>query len=686
MKRRVKPTLVTHIGLPQRQEHFNAKVADDPVLTRSIRAETQTCSGQQRTSLPISASPMNIKVTAENERRLTALAVYLIKSKRGYQGYMELCEQLLGLLRVLHQVYHQDENLSPGPLFLAQQQFAFPSSIESIEDLFSDTFLPIFFGIELLKGLFSKICKLTPSLVPAWEVNNCVRRLCPKIFIKAAEKSRNSLNNRPSLPRSEGRPSDFIEGAPMRDVFDAIAYADKRDSRNFSDQPVFYSNQQKVRDLFLEFVRATGSDFLPLYSQQQKDLGFKVREIMKNLAPENYSWFADLLVHQYDQMRKRMDSQPVLPMNQAKLERLEERLTKSSSESRPDIQNSGIVQFIKIADSHKLHRKLVLTLEKKIADVERMVIDGRRINFIENAKKLMHLARLYSILNSLEDEHNIQWIAQKIGECIGGSFTVLRLPWIIAYLQTAQPTSFAEPAWTLLLGHLDAIESSTDLNRKDFIISHLIRTYCPLEKRSIKTVNSEVATFNNDLQVNMAKLSLLEPVDNDFSLDLEQLLIPECQAYMHLLGLLKSFKKFEPGPSPTRQPPTLKPDTQSDQQRFTRKIRPITVESTSPKEEKLAEKAVEEPAPLQQQLRHWYWWQWPDLKDMIDTLVRYAVTETVKAPNLGDEHERIEHLKTVISACLPPLLPEILRSQERSINVAVALSLEKAVEVLKTHQ
>lgn len=685
-KRRVKPTLLTHIGLPTSRGHqatFNSRDSD-PFLNRTIKSE-QSLPGStgriaDRPSIHQKALDIpTVKISAENERRLSSLAMFLVKTRRDGRGFLHLCEVLFAHLKSLHQIYSDDKDIWAGAHFLGQQEIASEEPIVDIQSIYADLHMPVFFGVELFKTMFVKIHKLIPTFVPYLESNNCCKKLCTKTFQKIAEKSRSSMTGRASLPRGpDGRPSEVIE----RDAFDTIAYADKRDSRNFSEQPVLHANQQKVRDLFLEYVRSLGNDVMPASQSASRDMAAKVREIMKNLAWENYGWFVDLLVHQYDQMRRRLDA---IPANQARLERLEERLTKSN-DAKPDLQSSAVVQFMKLADSHKLHRRLVSAIEKRISGLERSIIEGRRAGFSEDVRRLMHLARLWAILNSFEDEHDGNRLLMLIDEAMSNGYALLRIPWIIAYGQSCHSSSVSEVLWTRLNSIAVYMESQTEVTRRDLVLQLLIRSSCP--------VKEDAAVWSPSIpespsQVDLSALQLMEQVDTDPLIDPEHLLLPDCQLYTGLVSTLKAFRKGDTLPSPIRI--TVESNTVPvTEQKYTRKIRPIPVlqeakeqpRPPTPQQAASAETDEEQKERLQKQLRHWYWWQWPDMKELVDNLVRYVVAETALLPNLSNDDERLEHMKKVIGISLPPLLPAILKSHDQSVNLAVALSIEKAYNLL----
>lgn len=673
-RRRVKPTLVTHIGLPPTAASFRPMAAShDPLLTRSLRTavDEPAAHGQPRREAATpaacpSAFPV-LRVLPENERRLNSLAQWLARMRKGVRGFLELCELLFAHLKTLHQIYSVDEaGPSPGSHFLALQACAVEAPVESVEDVFADTFLPVYLGIELLKVLLGRIVRLMPSLVGYLEANSCAKRLCPKVFHKAADKTRSSLGARTSLPRASlpaAPEADAGAAGGLRDAFDTIAYADKRDSRNFSEQPFLHANQQKVRDLFLEYIRSAGADFVP--QQQAKDLVYKVREIMGKLLAENYAWFADLLIFQFDQIRKRMPA----ALSTSRLERLEERLTKSSEAAKPDVYSSGIVQFIRMADSHRLHCRLVASLRHRILELERPLIDGRRAGFGDAVKRLCHLARLLAALDSFEDECD-EGLVGRLEDALAASFAVVRLPWVLAYAHTCSSARVKLDLRHHLLRYMGHLEAQADLGRRDFTLALLIHDHVG----AWGAPDAEPwAPARPD--TGLAGLSLTEPCDLDPSVDQEQL-VTETAVYTTLLGIVRSYRRGEPTPSPAKPAPPAA-EGSPPELKFTRKIRPVTV--GSPQQ---APDARPDGEALQKQLRHWYWWQWPDMKELVDSLVKYAVAEVSRSPRPLTSDERLAALRDVIGQSLPPLLPLLLKGERRAVDLAVALTLERAAESL----
>lgn len=179
----------------------------------------------------------------------------------------------------------------------------------------------------------------------------------------------------------------------------------------------------------------------------------------------------------------------------------------------------------------------------------------------------------------------------------------------------------------------------------------------------------------------LSKLSLLDPIDYDLTIEVEQLLLPDNQTYTHLIGLLKLRTSIEPSLQATPPSPESPPNLYGA--KVTRKIRPVLVPQPAQPEPRQTDFNLDEEAKLQAQLRHWYWWQWRDLKEYVDSLVKYAVTEVLR-PDPTSPKDESERLHDLILASLPPLLPALLRNEPQAVDLAVALTLELATALLNT--
>lgn len=123
---------------------------------------------------PAKAGNPIIRVDPDNEKKIIQSVGYLVKnSGKSFNLHLKLLEILFGLLGTLHQIFPDTDcptsNLL-GTSFIAISDFS--ASVTGLNFLFEDPSLSIFFGMELFKALFRRICKFTPSFLPFLETNN----------------------------------------------------------------------------------------------------------------------------------------------------------------------------------------------------------------------------------------------------------------------------------------------------------------------------------------------------------------------------------------------------------------------------------------------------------------------------------------------------------------------------------
>lgn len=134
-----------------------------------------------------------------------------------------------------------------------------------------------------------------------------------------------------------------------------VAYSNQRDSKNFFRDPTSHSNQQKIRDLFLNLIRHFSTNQLDTsHPNFNRSFGSRVSELMSKVNGENYFWLADLYIKEYEQAAD------------VRLDRLEERMTSRRSLNGSSSTTFSLDQiffmFLQFADSFRLTR----AIEKKI--------------------------------------------------------------------------------------------------------------------------------------------------------------------------------------------------------------------------------------------------------------------------------------------------------------------------------
>lgn len=663
-----------------------------------------------------------LKVSKENELRNLQLTSFLIKaSSKKHETLLRLSQLLFLHLQTLHQIYHQTDDFNIGSRFISSHDEE--GNIETLCEMFESPCMSVVFGIELFKGLFKKICQILPAAVPFLEKNNCLAKCCPKIFLKAdktrASQSRDSFAGRSSMPLKNISSNDATH-----DVFDSIAYADRRDSRNFSSHSHLHANQQKIRDAFLEIVRLTAPDFAPspflFPSKSSKyqnsyniDLVFKSKELLSKLMWENYEWFADLLIFHYEQIRKR---QPVGDLD--RLEKLEERLTKASGSLKPQtklssIESNIVAQIIDSTDSHRLHVHLSRRIWKLMHLSELTMINGKRNNASEEIHKMCHLAKLAAFLDSSGDEFRGDFSEPLLEAYVNGHLCI-RLTWILAYLREI-PSVIAAASYPVLnsFRQSNLFVGNPRVGLYIYILIDAFLSKLPSEERqNIGIVELPEKPIFQDISEPMNSC-----IDSDINFDIDLFVQNECPSYAMLFSILRNTKVFDMNSSPTK---VLAVGSLEEPKQPTRKIRPITIQPLSKENQPDTVSNVKKKEETQAKLRSWYWWQWPDFKEITDSLLRYAIshasvstkvvslkpktppspddiesegsenvgsspseqTESRKMPSIENKVIELE-IRGILESCLPSLMPPILKDNKRALALAVALTLEKAHEFLQ---
>ena len=134
-----------------------------------------------------------------------------------------------------------------------------------------------------------------------------------------------------------------------------VSYSNQRDSKNFFRDQTSHSNQQKIRDLFLNLIRHFSTNQLDTsHPNFNRSFGSRVSELMSKVNGENYTWLADLYIKEYEQAAD------------VRLDRLEERMTSRRSLNGSSSTTFSLDQiffmFLQFADSFRLTR----AIEKKV--------------------------------------------------------------------------------------------------------------------------------------------------------------------------------------------------------------------------------------------------------------------------------------------------------------------------------
>jgi hypothetical protein len=427
---------------------------------------------------------------------------------------------------------------------------------------------------------------------------------------------------------------------------------------------------------------------------------------------ENYEWFADLLIFHYEQIRKR---QPAGDLD--RLEKLEERLTKASGSLKPQtklssIESNIVAQIIDLTDSHRLHVHLSRRIWKLLHLSEMAMINGKRNNASEEVHKMCHLAKLAAFLDSSGDEFRGDFSESLLEAYVNGHLCI-RLPWILAYLREI-PSVIAAASYPLLnsFRRSNLFAANSRIGLYVYILIDSFLSKLPSEERqNIGTVELPEKPIFQDIPEPMNSC-----IDSDFNFDIDLFVQNECSSYAMLFTILRNTTVFDTNSSPTK---VLSVGSLEEPKQPTRKIRPITIKPLSKQNQTDAVNIVTKKEETQAKLRNWYWWQWPDFKEITDSLLHYALShasvstkvvspkpKTLPSPddieqegteNVGtssseqaahktasiDNKEIESEIRGILESCLPSLMPPILKDDKRALGLAVALTLEKAHEIIQ---
>ncbi|PJF17504.1 hypothetical protein PSACC_02681 [Paramicrosporidium saccamoebae] len=542
-KRRIKPTLVASFGLVGRLDGVEQI---EPVFTRT----TKDMSNDDNSGPKL------------HKAWHTDILPLLATSEEVDAGWISLVG-LNGMVRCLRSSQQFMESSLEQGLSLLKE----PGSFELLE------LLAIVCAV--LKKYSLVLFRLAPSQALVLRENHLFR------FCADAELfSRHSLSwaRQGSLADNESSDSS-LDAVPL-------AYLDRRDSRNTCDHQLLHANQQKLRDHLLNWIR------LHCYAPDGARLA---SEATRMLHGDNFGWFAELLLHEYEQLA-----------NRPRLAKLEERLTKGG--------DNPVLLFVTWSDSYRLTIALQQVIFTLIETIMAPIIDGTtraEPKFSNSVIRLTALGRLLAVCTSKQvgryEDPVLCFVRDSILEAWSGGYLLTVLPWALTWLRDSchgmaavtelSKLHFDHPAIKLLL---DAFP----MDETDFV----------LPKR--QSTNS----------------ALTIPLDGEYELcGMERILsnvIPEFKTLLSEISLIN----ITPTPIQVALPPAKPP----------RKVRPTPSSS---------------PSALQKKLRQWLWWQYPTLREVGEVLGRHlegrplpecvnviwSVVPPLLPPPLN-EHERMRDL------------------------------------------
>ena len=199
------------------------------------------------------------------------------------------------------------------------------------------------FTVFWIQGVREILVQLLPDSVRCFEKNLLIESIDPNLV----SYFKSNFKKEESSPGSKN-------GLSLHSLL-PVAYSNQRDSKNFFKDPTLHTNQQKIRDLFINLVRHFSINQLDTsHPNFHRSFGSRVSELISKMNAENYIWLADLYIQEYEQTAD------------VRLDRLEERLASRRPTGGNNCTTFSLDQiffmFLQYADSYRL----TCAVEKKI--------------------------------------------------------------------------------------------------------------------------------------------------------------------------------------------------------------------------------------------------------------------------------------------------------------------------------
>lgn len=219
----------------------------------------------------------------------------------------------------------------------------FLRTIPTIEgaNIFENPIELLLFSVYWIQGARDRILQLLPDSLKCFEKNLLLDVVDPSLtkYFKENFKKEDSLHN------------PFSGSSLSLQSLLPIAYTNQRDSKNSFRDPTSHSNQQKIRDLFINLIRHFSTNQLDTsHPNFHRSFGSRVSELMVKVNNENFSWLAQLYIQEYEQAAD------------IRLDRFEERMasrrstTENSSSSTTFSLDQIFFIFLQYSDSFRLIR------------------------------------------------------------------------------------------------------------------------------------------------------------------------------------------------------------------------------------------------------------------------------------------------------------------------------------------
>lgn len=510
---------------------------------------------------------------------------------------------------------------------------------------------------ELAQSASHAILKIAVSHLSALEQNHLFRKMFsePIIELKCELLRRSTVTG-------ESEESLDLDAVPLayNDRRDSRNRTDRRDSQGFadgrippsrSDGQLLHANQQKIRDLFLNWVRlfAHSSPAGANNSRGLSETCSTSLEILRQLHIGNYRWFAEIVAHEYEQLEHKTYHQST--SSKSKLEKLEERLTRLSVSGNP------VVTFLEAVDSHLLATELQDMLVDRLGLLMQPIVDGtnrQEPRCSADMIRMVVLGKLLAVVSPKECSRLINpvvsFVRSSLLDAFAGGHLLAVCPWVTAWRSEAPDRDEID---ALLLAVYERMpgKSPAVAALKMMLESAVIPSAKQSERPPPELPNPPAETSN------LGPLFAV-PLDQDTELlGLERVLkycVPEFRIW--LLELSQINMPLQGGLT-ARSPVVSTGTAQPVVSRPLRKLRPTTTTTDVETAESL----------LQRKLRQWFWWQHPGLRELSDAIIRYLQAELVE----------VEEAAGILWKVVPPLLPGSMLGSRQMSAFVICLMLEQ---------
>lgn len=215
------------------------------------------------------------------------------------------------------------------------------------------------FAVFWIQGVRERLVQLLPDSLRCFEKNLLLDSIDPHL----------ALYFKHNFKKEDFSQSNFTVNSASKSSLALhsllpIAYSNQRDSKHFFRDPTSYTNQQKIRDLFINLMRHFSTHQLDFFHPNfHRNFSSRVNELIIKVNTENYAWFADLYIQEYEQAAD------------VRFDRFEERMASRKVNSENNSTSFSLDQiffmFLQYADSYKLIR----AVEKKIIAMVSISLD-----------------------------------------------------------------------------------------------------------------------------------------------------------------------------------------------------------------------------------------------------------------------------------------------------------------------